>query len=410
MIRRFLHSLIKALSTAVLKKYHPQIIAITGSIGKSSAKEACGAVLSQKFRVRATAQNYNTGIGVGLAILGVEHEPGRNLGRWLLVLWQGIRLIIWPAKKYPQMLILELAADHPGDIAYFMNFIKPNVGIVTSLSPVHLKNFGKFSRIVSEKRLVVENLPTEGWALLNYDDDRVRAFGADLKARTVFYGIDENAKLEVRAQDTRVMIKDDNVGLYFKLIHAETVTPIFVKGVCGKQLIYSLLAGAAAGFCYGLTAIEIANGLGACQPMPGRFTCQPGPNNTHVIDDTYNAAPVSTCAALRSLQEFPLGKRRIAVLADMLELGSYSEKGHAEVGECAAKVGVDQLLTYGERAAFISQTAKASGLSAKKVRHFESPDELIDYLRASLQPADVVLVKGSHSMQMDRVVARLLAK
>ncbi|MEK9165792.1 MAG: UDP-N-acetylmuramoyl-tripeptide--D-alanyl-D-alanine ligase [Patescibacteria group bacterium] len=407
MLRSFLKSTLRWLSAIILKKYRPDIIAITGSVGKTSAKEAVFQVLSQKFATWRTDKNYGTEFGVPAAIIGADvPAPGQSMFRWFFVLLKAVRLIIVKSKKYPQILVLEMAADKPGDIKYFMSFIKPKISIITSISQVHLEKFAKFSQIISEKRQIIECLPPEGYAVLNFDDENVKKMAGKTRARILAYGLN-NQEAAIRAQDVKVILKDNQIGLYFKLLYKDTATPVFAPNISAAHQIYSLLAAATCASIYKLTILEIAQGLEKFQSLPGRFTVKKGQNNTWLIDDSYNAAPVSVCAALQSLLDFPTGKRRIAVLGDMLELGSFEDKGHRCVGECAARQNIDLLLTYGERAKMIGESAEEAGMSKSRVQHFEDQNKLIDYLRDVVRTDDVVLVKGSHGMKMKEVVNKL---
>ena len=405
MKRFFLQSILRLFSRAVLKKYHPDIVAITGSVGKTGTKEAVASVLTRKFSVRKTEANYNTDIGVPLAIIGCK-PPGKNFVKWMGVLLKACAVIIFPLKNYPRILVLELAADKPGDIAYFMTFIEPRVSILTSIAPVHLEKFGKLSRIVSEKRKIIEALPKSGYAVLNYDDKAVRKIAERCVGRIFWYGL-KCKEGAIRAEEEKVMEKDGVVGLYFKMLYKGTAIPVFVKGVAAKHELYSLLAGASVGMLYELTPLEVAHGLEQYKPEQGRFVSKKGIQETVIIDDTYNASPLSVISALKSLKEMPVGKRRIAVLGDMLELGNNEEDAHRSVGKAVVQLDIDALITYGKRAFLISEFAKEQGMSKEKIRHFDAMEKLIDYVKSMLTEGDVALIKGSRGMKMERVVAAL---
>ena len=409
MIRSFLQSSLRRLARIILKRYKPDIIAITGSIGKTGTKEACFSVLKNKFRVRRSLRNYNTEIGVPLTIIGVKNQPGRSLFRWSWVFIRAVGIILIPFIQYPKILILEMAADKPGDIPYFMSFIKPHISIITTLSPVHLANFSKFSQIIAEKRRIVEKLSAEGFAILNFDDDRVRELSTKTKAKIMSYGLkDDNA--DVRTEAAKVIFKDGQLGLYFKLLYKGTATPVFVKELAASHQIHNLLSAAACGIIYKLTPLEVAEGLGSYRTLSGRFVVSHTSNDIWLIDDTYNAAPRSVCAAVNALGDLPIGKRRIVILADMLELGSYSDNGHKAVAECAAKAGLSFLLTYGDKAELISARARELGMSKQKARHFDDQKELLEYLKPKLKAEDVVLIKGSREMKMEQIVLGLSKK
>lgn len=405
MKRFFLQSILRFISRAILKKYHPDIVAITGSVGKTGTKEAVASVLTRKFNVRKTEANYNTDIGVPFAIIGCK-PPGKNFVKWMGVFLKACAVIIFPLKNYPMILVLELAADKTGDIAYFMTFIEPKVSILTSIAPVHMEKFGKLSRIVLEKRKIIEALPKSGYAVLNYDDKAVRKIAEKCVGRIFWYGL-KCKEGAIVAEEEKVMEKDGVIGLYFKMLYKGTAIPVFVKGVAAKHELYSLLAGASVGMLYELTPLEVAHGLEQYKPEHGRFVLQKGIQETVIIDDTYNASPLSVISALTSLKELPVGKRRIAVLGDMLELGNNEEDAHSSVGEAVVQLDIGVLITYGKRALLISERAKERGMSKQNIRHFDAMEKLIEYVKSMRREGDVVLIKGSRGMKMERVVAAL---
>src|SRR3989338_3711188 len=227
----------------ILARHKPTIIAITGSIRKTTTKEACFYVLREQLRTRKSLKNFNTEIGVPLTIIGVP-EPGRSLFSWVWLCVKTFMVLVLPRRLYPEVLIIELAADKPGDIAHFMNYIKPTVSIITTLSPVHLQNFRTFTHIIAEKRKIIEALPPEGYALLNSDDEVVAGLVAKTDARVMRFGVfDKNA--DVRAEEVGVIFKKEVPGLHFKLLIEGSATPVFVPHVGALHFITSFLAAAA---------------------------------------------------------------------------------------------------------------------------------------------------------------------
>lgn len=406
MMRGILKRLLRWFSKGILQKYHPDIIAITGSIGKTSTKDAVASILLNKFSVRKTEKNYNTQIGVPFAIIGAT-TPNRDGVGWFWVFFKACLLLIVPGKRaYPQILILELAADRPGDIEHFMSFIPPTMSIITSVSPVHLEQFTKFSRIVAEKRKVIEALSPEGYAVLNYDDKVVQQMAGKTKGRIFSYAVDSK-EVHLKAEEVKVMVKDGEVGLFLKLLYQGTVTPIFIRGVGLKEQVYSALAGAAVGLIYGLTPFEVAQGIEGFEIATGRFNVKKCHGDAFVIDDTYNAAPASAIAALKSLVELPIGDRKVAILGDMLEFGSYEREAHEQVGAAVAELKVALLITYGERGKLIQRSAGRHGIAQRCLAHFDDIDDLVLYAQSIKRAGDVILVKGSRGMRMERIVVAL---
>ena len=387
-MKHLLQTILRWLSKIILWKYKPIVIAVTGSVGKTSAKEAIFCVLREKFRVRRSMGNFNTEIGAPLTIIGA--------GNWFAAIFKAKLMILFPV-KYSKVLVLEMAADRPGDIAYLTSFIKPDISVVTAVGPSHLEFFGTLKKIVEEKANVVSALRSPGIAVLNYDDEEVRAMADKNKGKTIFYGCGGEAA--VSASNISYTLD----GLTFKLHHVGRVVPVRLPGSLGKPSLYAALAAASVGISLGLNLIEISRGLMTYKSLPGRLRLLSGMKDTKVIDDTYNAAPASMLAALEVLAEFA-GKRKIAVLGDMAELGEYTEDGHRLVGAAVVDRGINLLIVVGPRAKFIADQAKQMGYPEKQILFFDDAAEAIDPLKKLLQPGDVALVKASRLMRMERIV------
>jgi len=410
-MKKIVQKILYGLAKRVLKKYKPDVVGITGSMGKTSTKEAVFAVLSAKFRVRQNLKNYNNELGVPLSILGVE-SGYKSIWKWLGVIFHGLNLIFFRNADYPQILILEMGADHPGDIKYLTDLAPCKVGVVTGIGPAHLEFFESIEKIVKEKRIVVSHLRPDGFAVLNRDDEKVYEMRDKMRAKVLTYGFDSAA--EVRAQEEGVIGEGVGIsGMNFKLSYAGAVVPIFLPGVLGRQHIYAALAGAAVGITYGMNLVEIAESLKKYQAPKGRMTLIPGIKNTLIIDDTYNASPIPLLAALGVLQSIKLpaeDDKKIAVLGDMLELGSFSEEGHKQVGRAAAKSGLDYLVTVGERSRDIARAALEAGMAEDKVSNFPTPEEAGIFVQGKIKQGDAVLIKGSQGMRMEKVVKELMAE
>jgi len=406
MLRNSLKFILKILARAVLKRQKPEIVAITGSVGKTSTKEACFKVFKQKFNTWCTPKNYNTEIGVPLAIIGVVKTPKRSFLKWFKVFLKALFFLIFKTKKYPEILILELGADKPGDIAYFMSFIKPDVSIITAINKVHLANFHKFSQLIAEKRQIIESLDQNSYAVLNFDDELIVKNSNKTSARILSYGL-KNSKAKVKAKEVKIISRNQQLGLYFKLMYKNTVMPVFIRGLLAKHQIYSLLAAVACGLIYDITPVNIAHGLENFSSLKGRFNLIKSSKGYCIIDDTYNASLPSVRAALESLAALPLGKRKVAVLADMLELGSVEKLAHLELGKIAKEQELDLLFTYGKRAGLIAQSAKEQGFDQTKIFSFSDQKKLIQALKDQLKKEDLVLIKGSNNLKMKKVVLGL---
>ncbi|KKU22590.1 MAG: UDP-N-acetylmuramoyl-tripeptide-D-alanyl-D-alanine ligase [Candidatus Azambacteria bacterium GW2011_GWC1_46_13] len=408
-MRRFLQHLLRILAAAVLKKYRPYVIAVTGSVGKTSTKEAIFAV-SKSFepKTRRSFANYNTEIGVPLTILS-EKEKIRGFRSWLKVILKGLTLLALRL-DYPKILILEMAADRPGDIKYLTEFVKPNVGVVTAIGeiPVHVEFFSGPKAVAREKAVLIESVAPSGRSILNYDDEVVLEMKEKSRARVLTFGFSPEADVKATNYEMRSPASGDQAGISFKLEYGGSFVPARLYDVFGKQAVYAVLAAASCGLVLGMNLVEISEALKNYQSPPGRMRIIKGIKNAWIIDDTYNASPLSTTAALEALRAIE-GKRRIAVLGDMREIGKYSEEAHQTIGEKAAEFA-DLLFTVGEKARFIKSAAIQYGLSEEKIFHFDTQEEAGRALQNAVKQEDIILIKGSRAMKMEKIVEEIMAE
>lgn len=414
MLRKILQFILKILARLVLIKYKPVIIAVTGSVGKTSTKEAIYAILKNHFgenQVRRNERNYNNEIGVPLTIFGLE-TGGKSIATWFLRFIKIFLMLVF-REKYPKILIVEMGADRPGDIKYLTKFVKAKVGIITAIGevPVHVEFFESPQALALEKKKLIDSLGSDGVAVLDCDDDIVRQMGENIRAKVLTYGFDERA--DVRATNYEVKTTNlDEEGIFgfvtFKLNYRGSAVPAKLFNVFGEHQTYSALAAAAVGIIFNLNLIEISEGLRTYKSLPGRMKLIKGIKNTLIIDDTYNAAPLSTLAALETLEKLE-GKRKIAVLGDMLEIGKYAPEVHEQIGRKTAEVA-NLLFTVGERAKFIAEGARAKGTEKDKIFEFCTSDEAGKLLQDKLEEGDIILIKGSRAMKMEKIVKEIMAE
>jgi len=406
MLRDLLIYSLKILAQATLWHYKPIVVAITGSVGKTSAKEAIFAVLKTKFNVRKNYKNYNNEIGVPLSILNQE-TGGRSFWHWIRVFLAGISGTIY-SKNYPEILILEMGADKIDDIAYLVSFVPCHVGVITAIGdiPVHVEFFQNADHVAQEKANLVKYLNKDGWAVLNFDDQRVAAMASKTKAKVFSYGFGEKADL--RASNLEQRLEELNEAyLNFKVDYRGANVPIRLKGILGVHQVYPILAAISVGLTFKMNLVEISQSLLNYQPPPGRLRLIKGIKNSWMIDDTYNASPSATLAALDVLSATQ--GRKIAVLGDMLELGSFCEEAHRQAGSKAAKI-VDMLLAVGEYSIFIADQAKKDGLAEEKILHFADSQEAGRFLQDIVNEGDVILIKGSQSIRMEKIVKEIMVE
>jgi len=413
-MRKLIQLKLKILSKLILKKYKPKIIGITGSVGKTSAKEAVYTVLKTKFNVRRNTKNYNNEIGLPLTIIGSD-SPGKSIFGWLGVFFKALGLILFKDKNYPKILVLEMGVDRPGDMKYLMGIAKGDIGIVTLISHSHEEFFEDVKEIQKEKGLLVENLKPGGWAILNFDDELTRELAGKSKVKVLSYGFKEGAML--RAQELVFSFEKTKdiknlLGISFKLNYNGSFVPVLLPQVIGYNSIYAALVAAAVGATMEMNLVEISKAMREFDSPNGRMNLIDGIKHTLIIDDTYNSSPISVMSALDIVSKIPIAKgaRRFAVLGDMLELGKYSEEGHREVGRYAAKARVDKLITVGERARDIARSAEEAGMARDNIFEYTDVAEAGRFIQQRIEQGDLILVKGSQGMRLEKIVKEIMAE
>ena len=406
-------SVITREARAVLARYSPRIIAVTGSVGKTSTKDAIYTAIKGSLSARKSAKSYNSEFGVPLTILGRDNSWNNPLG-WLFTMLHGVRLIFSRA-PYPEWLVLEVGADKPGDLESLMSWVKPDITVVTRFPdvPVHVEFYDSIEALFKEEALPVFALREKGVLVLNNDDERVRAFGEGSPHTVITYGSTPSA--QVRSFDETVEYGPGKegrlvpLGMKFDLISGDRQATLRVRGALGMQHIYPLLAAAAVGLSQEIPLLEIAEALNEKhQTPPGRMRLIQGIKDTYLIDDTYNSSPVAAREALLTLGALKAYGRKIAVLGDMRELGKYSEEEHKKIGMLAAEQA-DMLVAVGPQARFFADGALDGGLSDEKIFQYDSAREAGKFLESILQRGDIALIKGSQSMRMERIVEEVMA-
>ncbi len=403
---KILSSVLKKLSQLTIWKYRPSIIGVTGSVGKTSAKLAISAVLGGERVVRYAKANFNNELGVPLTVLG-DWEEIKGIFFWPKVICSSIfRLVI--KVSYPEILILEYGVDRPGDMKYLLQIARPNIGVITAIgeTPAHVEFFGSPDELVREKARLIEYLPTASFAILNKDDDTVTDLENKTRAHVMTFGFQKDASVRITNFENRE--EDERpVGITFKLEYGGGFVPVRMDGVFGRAHAYAASAAACVGLIFGLNLVKISETLKRYAPAHHRMELLPGIKYSYVIDDAYNASPLSMHAALDTLKTLP-AKRHIAVLGDMLEIGKYTLEAHERVGRLAAK-NLDILVTVGLRAKFIAEAARGAGMNKKNIYVFETAEEAAPEMEKLVKRGDLILVKASHSMHLEKVVAEIKA-
>jgi len=389
---KFLQSYLKFWATRYLKRVKPKIIVITGSVGKTSTKEAIFEVLQIRFqnRVRKSWGNLNTKNGISLAILGFHQSPSKFY-HWIPILPLAPFKIF--ANSKTKILVLEIAADQPGDIKYIASFVRPNITVLTSIGQAHLEIFGTMEKIIEEKTEALRALPSDGYAVLNIDDENVKklSFGGRWQVKTCSL----TQVSDVTAKNITTEIENYLPLTKFQVITATGKFLAETKTLGRVSNIYPALTACAVGEIFNLKKEEIITGIKNITSQKHRMEVFRGHNNSTIIDDTYNANPLSMKAALATLKILP-AKRKIAVLGDMLEIGKISPEVHRLIGEYANEIA-DEVVTVGNL---------AKGYRGK---HFDNNQQAIEYLLNQARVGDILLIKASRALALEDIVEALRA-
>ncbi|MDB5239157.1 MAG: UDP-N-acetylmuramoylalanyl-D-glutamyl-2,6-diaminopimelate--D-alanyl-D-alanyl ligase [Candidatus Parcubacteria bacterium] len=416
-------------SRLILARYKPFIIGVTGSVGKTSTKDAIYEVLRGKSAVggsgeaagptfvRKSEKSFNSEIGLPLTIIGVPNA-WRNIGAWFDNVIAGLKLVLALKRPaYPDCLVLEIGADHPGDIKRVARWLRPDIAVITRVSrtPVHVEFFNSPEEVFEEKASLAEAVKPGGTVILFGDDDKVMSIAERVKDKgvsVVSFGLNETAT--VRAADFMTSYESGvPTGITFRLVMGAAGQEVqgdqvSVQGILGRAYLYPLLAAAAVGKVRNIDPASIARSLSAYDAPRGRMNIVSGVNGSTLIDDTYNSSPDAASVALETLKSMQGSGSRIAVLGDMMELGKYAGDEHRKIGKEAADTA-SVLVTVGQRSRYTAEEAVKNGMSAGVVKSFDTALEAGEYVKSIAKAGDVILVKGSQSVRMERASQALLA-
>ena len=410
-MKKIIQKLLANKAHKLIAKHKPIVIGVTGSVGKTSARDAIATFLSARYDVAPNFKNYNNEFGLPLTILG-RKSPGRSLLGWLSVLCSS-------PKNIPQVFVLEYGIDRPGDMDVLCQIVKPTIAVMTRISPVHAEFFPSLEDLTAEKTKLLASVPEDGLVVLNADDPRVLAVAEHIDAPHLTYGFSSSA--HIRAMNYSVWTQEDfsfQPGDVFSKLsftvefadHGQL--QIEAKNLLGKAAVSSLLVGIAVAHYLGLTNEQILSKIPEAKLEPGRMNPMPGIKGSLILDSSYNAAPASVHSALEVLSEFHPAEqaRRIAALGHMGELGKYSEQEHRLVGMKIAEMGIDVLVTVGEIARDIQRGAIEAGMLEEHTQHFADSAEAGRWLDAHIKKGDIILVKGSQSARMEKAVKDIMAE
>ncbi|MBI3838999.1 MAG: UDP-N-acetylmuramoyl-tripeptide--D-alanyl-D-alanine ligase [Planctomycetia bacterium] len=355
------------------RRFAGRVVAVTGSVGKTTARNMIHAVLGTRFEGCSSPRNFNNNVGVPLSMLAMEPEH--------------------------DFAVLELAASAAGEISRLATLCQPHIGVITRVGDAHLGGFGSVEAVAEAKAELLGAIPQDGWAVLAGDDARLRKLATGSRAKIVWFG----RSLDNDLVATNVQSRDGRLSFSVE-------GTLMSVGVWGRHYLAPALAAVAVGRIFGIRDAQIAEGLAQFQSPPMR--CQiTKVGGATIIDDTYNASPVAMRAALELLRDFDAPGRRIVVCGDMRELGEASGQLHRKLGDQVVTLcGADLLVACGDHAHEVVAGARAAGMPPSQALACQQPEELLSHWESSLLPGDVVLVKGSRAMAMERLVKAFQAR
>ncbi|MBY0110409.1 UDP-N-acetylmuramoyl-tripeptide--D-alanyl-D-alanine ligase [Patescibacteria group bacterium] len=405
LLRSFVAEILAHLARAVITKYQPMIVMVTGSVGKTSTKDAVAAALSTTYDLRASEKSYNTEFGVPFTIFGAQN-PWNSVTAWIGVVHRALALVFM-TRAYPQLLVLEVGADRPGDLAKILRIVTPDAVVVTHLPnvPVHVEAYASPRAVHEEEFAPAYALPDGAPLILSCDDGHALKMAEKLPVEVFSFGFTKGADVEIMNPEP-YLSGNTVTGMKATVITDGTSYPLIVTGALGRPQLYAPAAALALAKGLGISVEEALKALKAYVPPPGRARLLSGVNGSTLIDDSYNASPAAVVESLSALALMK-GGRKIAVLGDMLELGRYSVEEHERLGKEVAK-SVDVLVAVGARSQVVASAARAAGLKEDMVHEHTKSPEAAEALLGLVQEGDLVLIKGSQGMRMERIVARLL--
>lgn len=419
-VKKTLAYVLKTESQLVLWKYKPKIIAITGSVGKTSTKDAVYAVISGVSYVRKSEKSFNSELGLPLTILGCPNGWNNPL-TWILNILKGLWLFVWP-HKYPKWLVLEVGIGKPGDMSRTALWLKTDAVIITAIgeTPAHIEFFDSHKHLVEEKSKLIKTLKKDGLLILNNDDEAVLGIKEKTKNRVITFGFKEDS--DIKGSGDSIFYTDEGIpdGLIFRIDEEGNSFPVVIEGVFGKNHVYASLGALALSSGLKFNMLDAVNKLKNYNVPPGRMRLLKGINNSLIIDDTYNSSPFACQSALKTLAEVKIGglvspkqgegERKIAVLGDMLELGKHTEEAHKNIGIIARTVLATDgiLMVVGPRAKKIKEGAIEAGMNDMNIYEFLDSKEAGEFLKTFVQRNDLILIKGSQGMRMERAVEAIL--
>jgi UDP-N-acetylmuramoyl-tripeptide--D-alanyl-D-alanine ligase len=407
-VKSIIVSILIAEAKWLLQRHQPTIVAVTGSVGKTTTKDAIFAAIKNSVHARKSERSFNSEIGVPLTVLGLSNGWS-NPFIWIKNIIDGFFTALF-SKDYPDILILEAGIDRPGDMDRLTNWLKPDMVVLTRLPsvPVHVEFFAKPEAVCDEKMKLVAAMKPEGVFIYNHDDVVIQSRLDDVLQRSV--GFSRYLPSVFMGSNDRIVYNDDKpVGVEFVVNYQKDAYTIRVNDIVGTQQVYACAAALAVAAELEVPLDEAVVSLRELRVPNGRMHIVAGLKATTIIDDTYNSSPTAVEQALQTLNEIKYAKRKIVVLGDMLELGRFSSDEHYRIGTMIPPIA-KVLITVGIRARKFAEGALAAGMPEKSILQYDDSLTAGKELQSFLQPGDVVLVKASQGIRAEKIVEEIMAE
>lgn len=395
----------------MLWRFKPKIIMVTGSVGKTSTKDALYSAIKSHVSVRKSEKSMNSEYGVPLTILGIPNA-WNNYFFWAFNMMRAFYRVCFTF-SYPAWLILEVGADHPGDLSSITSWVKPDIVVVTRFPEVapHVAFYDSPQQLRHEESIPVYEMNRYGVLIANDDDEHAVSLATNFAGNVITYGLTPRANVFAGPDQVIYETKDSREvpqGIRFAVTYSGTSMPFEIHEALGVQHIYPVLAGIAVGLHLGMTLEELHRAFEMHQTPLGRMHILPGIKHTTIIDDSYNSSPAAVELALMTLKELETKGRRIAALGDMRELGEYAKDAHRKVGKQVSDVA-DILVTVGPLSRDVADAALDAGMDENTIFQFENSREAGKFMETIIKEGDIILVKGSqNTIFMERLVLEIM--
>jgi len=401
-------------SRLVLLRFKPKIIAVVGSVGKTSTKDAIYTALKDSLYIRKNQKSFGSEIGVPLTILGFNNA-WNNYFMWAWYMISGFFVVF--SFSYPKWLVIEAGIDRPGDMDVLGKILKPDIVVLTRFPdvPAHVEFFSSPEDVNAEDKKILNYMKYNGSIIFNADDNFVTTAAKEKSLEVLkIVGYGSSSESIVNFSNEQILYVESEKGRFpsgmsFKVNYERNSIPLSIDGALGVQHIYPIVASIACGISIGLPILDMVNSLRKHKAPKGRMNIIDGVNSSVIIDDTYNSSPESMNKAVQTLDSLVIKGKKIAVVGDMLEIGKFTSREHKKIGESIAKSSIDYLFTVGARAADTAVGAEEAGMSPDNIFRFNKSTEPAEFIKEKMVEGSVVLAKGSQGARMEKVVKDLIA-